>query len=60
MSYIDILIPLIIGIVCIAIPSKFTKSKDAAIQEKTKALITKVGYVLIAVSALFYVIRFIE
>jgi hypothetical protein len=59
MDYIDIFIPLIIGFVCVAIPDKFTKSKDAATQAKTKSLITKVGYVLIAVSVVYFVIKII-
>jgi len=60
MNYIDVFIPLIIGLVCITFPNKFTKSKDAATQNKTKALITKVGYTLIVVSVVFYVIKIIE
>jgi hypothetical protein len=60
MSYIDIFIPLIIGLVCISIPDKFTNSKDAATQAKTKSLVTKVGYVLIGVSIIYFVIRIIE
>ena len=59
MNYIDIFIPLIIGLVCIFIPGKFTKSKDPATRLKTKLIIIKVGYILIAVSAVYFVIKII-
>ena len=54
MSYIDVAIPLIAGLVFIAIPNKLIKTRDATYQKK-KSLITKCGYILIAVSVLYFI-----
>ncbi len=56
MGYFDIAIPLIAGLVLIAIPDKLIKTGDAT-YEKKKSLIRKSGYVLIAVSILYFIVR---
>ncbi len=56
MDYIDILIPLIIGMVFLIVPGKLINSKDGA-YEKKKSLIKKCGYLLVGVSTLSFVIK---
>jgi hypothetical protein len=56
MGYIDILIPLIAGIVFLMIPDKLIKARDAT-YEKKKSLLKKCGYLLIGVSILYFVIK---
>lgn len=59
MSYIDIAIPLISGLVFITIPDKLIKTRDAT-YEKKKSLIKKSGYILIAVSVGYFIVKIIE
>ena len=56
MGYIDIAIPLIAGLVFIAIPDILIKTRDVT-YEKKKSLITKCGYVLIVVSVLYFIAK---
>jgi hypothetical protein len=56
MGYIDIAIPLIAGLVFIAIPDKLIKTKDVT-YEKKKSLLIKCGFGLITVSVLYYIIK---
>lgn len=56
MGYIDIAIPLIAGLIFITIPDKLIKTIDAS-YEKKKALLKKCGYVLIAVSVGYFIIK---
>jgi len=56
MGYINIAIPLIAGLVFIAIPDKLIKTRDAT-YEKKKSLLTKCGYGLIAVSVLYFIVK---
>lgn len=56
MGYIDIAIPLIAGLVILAIPDKFIKTEDAN-YEKKKSLLIKCGYGLIAVSVLYFIAK---
>ena len=56
MGYIDVAIPLIAGLLVITIPDKLIQTRDAT-YEKKKSLITKSGYVLIAVSLLYFVVK---
>ena len=56
MGYIDIAIPLIAGLVFIAIPDKLIKTRDAT-YEKKKSLVTKCGYILIAASGLYFIVK---
>lgn len=55
MSYIDIIIPLIGGIVFAFFPETLLKTKDDTF-EKKKSLIQKSGYALLGVSVLYLVI----
>jgi hypothetical protein len=59
MGYVDILIPLVIGIVCATMPNKLIK-KDDIQAEKKKRLLKICGYLLIIVAALFYVVKVCE
>ncbi|MEP7128477.1 MAG: hypothetical protein ABI729_06400 [Chitinophagales bacterium] len=59
MGYIDIAIPLIAGLILIAIPDKLIPTKDATF-EKKKSLLTKSGFLLIMVAVLFFVIKILE
>lgn len=56
MGYFDIAIPLIAGLVFVAIPDKLIKTRDATYRKK-KSLITKCGYILIAVSVLYFIVK---
>ena len=56
MGYIDVAIPLIAGIACLAIPDKFVKPTDPD-YEKKKSLIKKCGYVLTGVAILYFFIK---
>jgi hypothetical protein len=56
MGYIDILIPLIIGIFAINFPDLLLTSKDAT-YEKKKSLLKNAGYGLIAVALLYAIVK---
>jgi hypothetical protein len=55
MSYIDLVIPLIGGIVFAFFPEFLLKTKDDTF-EKKKSLIKKCGYALLGVSVLFLIL----
>ena len=52
MSYIDLIIPLIGGIIFTFYPEKLLKIKDNTF-EKKKSLLKKCGYLLLGVSVLY-------
>jgi hypothetical protein len=52
MSYIDLIIPLIGGIIFTFFPDTLIKTKDDTF-EKKKSLLKKCGYLLLAVSILY-------
>lgn len=56
MAFIDILIPLVIGILLITSPQLFVKASSKQFHKTSKILKT-VGYVLIAVAALYALIK---
>lgn len=57
MGYIDVAIPLIVGIIFLTIPDKLVKPTDIAF-EKKKSLIKKCGYVLLGVAVLYFAIKY--
>jgi hypothetical protein len=61
MSFFDALIPLVIGLLLVTRPQLFGKRGDSAEQsaKKTKRIRT-IGYVLVAVSALYAVLAWVE
>jgi len=56
MTFIDILIPLIIGILLAAAPQLFTKSAGEA-RDRVKAKLRRIGVVLIGVAAIYTVVK---
>jgi hypothetical protein len=56
MGYVDIFIPLIIGIFVITMTDKLIKNDDIQ-AEKKKRLLKICGYLSIIVAALFYVVK---
>lgn len=56
MGYIDILIPLLAGILFLTLPEKLLKPTDTNFKKK-KSLISKCGYVLIGISVLYFLIK---
>ena len=61
MSLIDVLIPLVPGILLVAFPNILT-SKTASAEEaaKKKSKLRKIGYVLIGVAALYFFVMLAE
>ncbi|CAN5707155.1 hypothetical protein BH10BAC2_BH10BAC2_43060 [soil metagenome] len=59
MGYINIAIPLIAGIILIAIPDRLIKTRDTT-YEKKKSLLTKCGFALIIVSVFYFIIKMFE
>ena len=61
MSVIDVLIPLVPGIVLIAFPNMLTpKTASAEEAAKKKSKLRKIGYVLIGVAALYFFLMLAE
>ena len=61
MSLIDVLIPLVPGIVLIAFPNMLTpKTASAEEAAKKKSKLRKIGYVLIGVAALYFFLMLAE
>lgn len=58
MGFIDILIPLVIGVLLITSPQLFVKATSRQFQKTSKMLRT-LGYVLIAVAVLYALIKFL-
>ena len=56
MSYIDVLIPGIIGLLLLTSPRLFTKA-EAEKYEKTKGTLRKIGFVLIGVAILYLIVK---
>jgi hypothetical protein len=61
MSLLEVLIPLIPGILCVAFPNVLT-SKTATPEEaaKRKSKLRKIGYVLIGVATLYFFLTLAE
>ena len=59
MSYIDIFIPLFIGIILLAFPEILVQKQDAT-YEKKKALFKKGGFVLIGVSVIYLMVLLVN
>lgn len=58
MSYVDVGIPLVVGLVLTLRPSTFVKATGLAARDAAKAAkIRKVGFVLLGVAALYLLIR---
>ncbi len=55
MSYVDIIIPLIGGIIFTFFPENLLKTRDDTF-EKKKSLLKKCGYLLLGVSMLYLII----
>ena len=55
MSYIDVLIPGVIGVLLVAAPRLFTKAKGEAF-EKAQGKLRTIGFVLIGVAVLYLVL----
>ena len=56
MGYIDIAIPLIVGLVLVAISSKLIQPRGQT-HETKRGFIKKLGYALIAVAVLYFFIK---
>ena len=56
MSYIDVLIPGIIGLLLLTSPRLFTKAEGEKF-EKTKGTLRKIGFVLIGVAILYLIVK---
>jgi uncharacterized protein YjeT (DUF2065 family) len=59
MSYIDVLIPGIIGLLLVTSPRLFTKSQGETF-EKTKRTLRTIGLVLLGVALLYLILRLLE
>jgi hypothetical protein len=59
MGYIDIFIPLIIGLLLTTSPQIFLKQEDPQF-EKKKSTFQKAGYVLVGVAILYSLIKFLS
>ena len=55
MSYINSIIPLIAGIVCITMPQVLTKATDKDF-EKNRAKLKKVGFALVGIAVLYLLV----
>jgi hypothetical protein len=61
MSFIDVLIPLVPGILLVAFPNILTpKTASAEEAAKKKSKLRKIGYVLIGVAALYFFLMLAE
>jgi uncharacterized protein YjeT (DUF2065 family) len=59
MSYIDVLIPGIIGLLLVTSPRLFTKTQGEMF-EKTKRNLKTIGFVLIGVALLYLILRLLK
>ena len=59
MSYIDVLIPGIIGLLLVTSPRLFTKAQGETF-EKTKRKLRTIGFVLLGVALLYLVLRLLK
>jgi uncharacterized protein YjeT (DUF2065 family) len=59
MSYIDVLIPGIIGLLLVTSPRLFTKAQGETF-EKTKNKLKTIGFVLIGVAILYFILRLLK
>jgi uncharacterized protein YjeT (DUF2065 family) len=59
MSYIDVLIPGIVGLLLVTSPRMFTKSQGEAF-EKTKSKLRTIGFVLLGVALLYLILRLLN
>jgi uncharacterized protein YjeT (DUF2065 family) len=59
MSYIDVLIPGIIGLLLLTSPRLFTKAQGAVF-EKTKRRLKAIGFALIGVALLYLVLKLLK
>ena len=58
MSYIDVLIPGTIGLLLVTMPRLFTKSQGETF-EKTRRKLRTIGFVLIGVALLYFILRLV-
>ena len=59
MSYIDVLIPGIIGLLLVTSPRLFTKAQGETF-EKTKRRLKTIGFLLIGVALLYLILRLLK
>lgn len=59
MSYIDVLIPGIIGLLLVTSPRLFTKAQGALF-EKTKRKLKTIGFVLLGVALLYLILKLLK
>ena len=59
MSYIDVLIPGIIGLLLVTSPRLFTKAQGETF-EKTKSKLRTIGFVLLGVALLYFILRLVS
>jgi len=59
MSYIDVLIPGIIGLLLVTSPRLFTKAQGETF-EKTKRKLKRFGFILLGVALLFLILRLLK
>lgn len=59
MSYIDVLIPGIIGLLLVTSPRLFTRAQGDLF-EKTKKKLRTIGFVLIGVAMLYLILRLLQ
>lgn len=59
MSYIDVLIPGIIGLLLVTSPRLFTKAQGEVF-ERTKRKLRTIGFVLLGVALLYLIVRLVE
>jgi uncharacterized protein YjeT (DUF2065 family) len=59
MSYIDVLIPGIIGLLLVTAPRMFTKAQGETF-EKTKGKLRTIGFVLLGVALLYLILRLLN
>jgi uncharacterized protein YjeT (DUF2065 family) len=59
MSYLDVLIPGIIGLLLVTSPRLFTKAQGDLF-EKTKRKLRTIGYLLIGVALLYLILRLLK
>jgi len=58
MSYVDVAIPLVIGLLLTVRPHSFLKSTGSEVGDAAKAdKVRKIGFVLLGVAALYFVIK---
>jgi hypothetical protein len=59
MSYTNILIPLVVGILLVASPQMFTKSTGDAL-DRAKGKLRKMGYILMGVAGMYFLVKVCE